>query len=922
MRGSRAYPAKVRGRSRERDEIGRIIAQAGTGHSAVVTVRGEAGIGKTTLLNHAREAASGFRVLHTAGARAETGFAFAGLHRLCAPITDRLNVLPEPQQDALSVALGRRTGHRPDPFLVGLATLGLLAEVAEKQPLLCLVDDAQWLDTVSLRTVAFVARRLDAEPLALVFGLREPASGDADATLADLPALRLDRLPDADARALLAAQVHEPLDDAVRDRILAEARGNPLALLELARHAPPAVLAGGLGLPDALSVPEGIEERYRQRVSSLPAATRMALLVAAAEPTGDPALFWRAAAHVGVEPQDTEPAHTAGLLDIGSRVRFTHPLARSAVYRDASAADRRLAHGAIAAATDATTDPDRRTWHRAHAVLGTDDEIASELVQAAQRALSRGGPAAAAVLLERSAELTPDPSTRARRTLDAAGAKYEAGAANAALDLLAVAASGPLEELHRARAELLRAQVAFHAGRFNDAPDLLLDAARQLSPFDTELSRDTYLHALEASMLAGASSHGRQITDVAEAALAAPTPHDPPRSADLLLDGLTTYHLHGYAQAVPALRRGVQAFTAAAPDPSSPDAESRVRWLACHTAMALWDDAAISELSDRIVRHDRAAGALTTLPFALNFRAAVLVHTGRLDRVEDLIDEADHITRATGGTVIPFSRLLLAAWRSDRDAAAPLYEAVVQDAARRGVSTPVTIADYARAVLYNGLGDYEAALAAAERVTDASEMVHARLALSELAEAAAYSGRPERAALAAAELTEQARVTGEPWVLGLAARSRALTADGPAASDLFREAVEHLSATRMTAHLARTRLLHGEWLRRAGLRREAREELREAHDLLSAMGADGFAARAAAELRATGEHPRKRSASTADTLTAQELRIARLIATGTTTKEAAAELFLSPRTIDAHLRNIFSKLSITSRRQLRDLQLG
>ncbi|MBA9003008.1 AAA family ATPase [Thermomonospora cellulosilytica] len=911
----------MRGRRTEREAVDRLVAEARNARSGVLVVRGEAGMGKTTLLAHARDAASGFRVLHAAGVEAEIGFAFAGLHQLCAPLLDHLDALPEPQQIALGVALGRRTGDRPDPFLVGLATLSLLAEATGERPLLCLVDDAQWLDEVSLQTLAFVARRLHAEPLALVFGLRDPAPDDgAGRLLAGLPELRLEGLADDDARALLAAAVHEPLDDGVRDAILAEARGNPLALLELGRHAGPTELAGGFGLPDALSVPDGIQESFRRRIATLPAATRLLLVVAAAEPVGDAALFLRAADHLGLGPQDAEPAQAAGLLEIDSRVRFTHPLARSAVYRAAAPADRRLAHGAIAAVTDARTDPDRRTWHQSRSVLGTDDAIAAELQLSADRARARGGLAAAAAFLERSAELTPEPGIRARRMLEAARAKHQAGASDAALRLLAAATRGPLDALHHARAELLRAQIAFYTTRGNDVPGMLLDAAKLLGPLDAALSRETYLHALKAAMLAGPLARGHDVTKVAEAARAAPAPPTPPRPLDLLLDGLVTYFLKGYTESVPELRRAVESFMA--PAPPAGDDEPQWEWLASHTAMALWDDTAICTLADRFLRLARESGSLTTLPFALNFSAAVLTQTGELARVADLVDESDMIARATGAAPIPHGRLLLAAWRGHRDEAATLRRMSVEDATRRGEGTALTIADYALAVLNNGLGRYDAALAAAERVRESGELVHAATALPEVVEAAVRADRPGPAAAALEELDAQARATGAPWALGLTARSRALISTGPAAEELYREAIELLARGRAVSHLARAHLVYGEWLRREGRRQDAREQLRTAHTLLSGIGADGFASRAAGELRATGEHPRKRSAQPFDALTAQELRIARLVASGATSKEVAAQLFLSSRTIDAHLRNIFRKLGITSRRQLRDMRLA
>ncbi|PSL06091.1 regulatory LuxR family protein [Haloactinopolyspora alba] len=911
----------MRGRHAEREAVDRLLAHAQAGRSGVLVVRGEAGIGKTALLRHARDAASGFRVVHAVGVEAESGFAFAGLHQLCAPVLEHLGALPEPQQSALAVGLGRRSGDRPDPFLVGLATLGLLAEAADERPLLCVVDDAQWLDTVSLQMLAFVARRVHADPLALVFGLRDPArDSETGALLADLPVLDVGGLPDDDARSVLTAAVHEPLDAGVRDRIVAEARGNPLALLELAQHAGPTELAGGFGLPDAVTVPEGIEESFRRRIAVLPEPTQLMLLVAAAEPFGDVEFFRRACDHLGLGVDDAEPAQAAGLLELGTRVQFPHPLARSAVYGAAAAADRRRAHGAIAASIDARTDPDRHTWHQAQAVLGTDEAIAAELQLAAGRARARGGPAAAALFLERSAALSPDPATRARRTLDAAYAKHQAGASDAAVQLLAAATRGTLDEAGRARAELLRAQVAFHTTRGSDVPGKLLDAAKLLGPFDAALSRETALHAIEAAMLVGRFGQGGGVTEVAEAARTAPPPATPPRPLDLLLDGLVTHFVAGYPQSVPALRRAVES-CGDTPAPADEDGFGR-QWLFCHTALGLWDAAAARALGTDFVRHARERGALTTLPFALNFLATVLVQDGELSRVAELIDESDTIAGATRSAPIPHGRLLLAAWRGDHAEATELHRTSVDDATRRGEGTAITIADYALAVLHNGLDDHDTALEAAERVRDSGEMVHAAMALPELVEAAVRASRPERVASAVEDLGVQARATGAPWARGLHARSRALTTDGPDAEALFRESVEDLSRAGTTAHLARTRLLYGEWLRREGRRRDAREQLRTAHELLSAMGAEGFAARAADELRATGDQPRMRSAQPSDALTVQELRIARLVATGATSKEAGAQLFLSPRTIDAHLRSVFRKLGVTSRRQLRDLHLA
>ncbi|TWF79266.1 regulatory LuxR family protein [Pseudonocardia hierapolitana] len=910
------------GRSAECATVDQMLARARDGRSGALVVRGEAGIGKTALLEHARDAASGFRVRQVAGVEAEMPFAFAALHQLCAPLLDRLATLPGPQQTALGVALGQIGGDPPDRFLVGLATLGLLAEAAAEQPLLCLIDDVQWLDPASAQTLGFVARRVEAEHLALIFARRDPAPGTGNTeAFTGLPQLRPNRLGDADARTLLAEAVHAPLDARVHDRILAEARGNPLALRELARSTRPArtaALAGGFGLPDALTVPDRVEESFRQRSESLPTATRLLLLTAAADPTGDTALLLRAAAHLGIGADAAAPAEEAGLLEIGTQVRFPHPLARSAVYRAAAPPDRRRAHHALAAVTDPQTDPDRRAWHHAQSVLGTDETAAVELERSADRARTRGGLSSAAAFLERAAALSPEPAGRARRALAAASAKHEAGDPEAASGLLTVAAAGPPDALHAARVDLLRAQVAFHLTRGNDAPGMLLTAAAGLAPLDAALSREAYLQALEASIIAGARTCGRGIGEVAEAARTAPAPPAPPRPVDVLLDGLVTYYLHGYETGVPGFRRTLETFLGLPPSAG----DLRWLWLGCHTAMALWDDAAGATLAGRHLRLARDAGALATLPFALTFHATLLAHAGELTRVSELIAETDAITRATGAAPLPYARLMLAAWRGRRAEASTLHTAAVQDANERGEGTAITVADSNLAVLHNGLGGYAAALDAAERVWESGELVHSTMALPELIEAAVRSGAPERASAALAELRPRARACGTPWALGLEARSRALTSAGPAAEAGYREAIEHLGGCRMAAHLARAHLVYGEWLRREGRRRDSREQLRIAHDQLTASGADGFAARAARELRATGDQPRERSDRPATGLTEHELHIARLVATGATSKEIGAQLFLSPRTIETHLRNIFRKLGITSRHELRTMQLS
>ncbi|MGU3501752.1 ATP-binding protein [Mycobacterium sp. C31M] len=897
------------GRHREREAIDHLLAEATAGRSGVLVLRGEAGIGKSAMLQHARDAAVslGIRVESALGVEAETQFAFAGLHQLCAPLLDRAAALPEPQQTALEVALGRQAGPSPDRFLVGLAVLNLLTEAG---PMLCLFDDAQWLDQASAQVLAFVARRVAADGLVLLFAVRDPCSSSGYG-LTGLPELRMEGLGDADARTLLATAIGAPLDRGVRDRIIAEARGNPLALLELPSSLQ---LAGGFGLPDLTSVPHRIEDNFQRRSAGLPAQTQQLMLVAASEPTGDASLLWRAADHLGIDREAAAPAEAARLLEIDTRVRFRHPLVRSAVYRAATASEHRRVHDALAAATDPEADPDRRAWHRAQSVLGTDEDAATGLERSADRALARGGFCAAAAFLRRATELTPDAADRSRRALDAADASHCAGAPALALSVLEKVNTEHLDELQRARLELLRAQITFALDQGSEVPGMLLDAARMLAPLDPALARDTYLQAFDAATITGSPGVESGLPEIAEAARSAPTPHGP---ADLLLTGLVAVHADGYETGTPILRQALEAFR----DNVFPVALARTgdagTWLslAARTATALFEDELAIELADRHVRQTRETGDLAMLPTALVVSAFTRVHTGELALAAELSDEAAAISQVSGAMPIDYTQTYLEAWRGED------LEATLRDHGTetrpQGIDAVVSMC--AMAVLHNGRGDYPAAQMAAAAAGNSYEPGIRGLALCELVEAAARADDSESACCATEELSMRARANPTRWALGVAARSRALTTSGQEAEGHYREAIGQLQNSRMRAVLARTHLVYGEWLRREGRRGDAREQLRTAHDLLSDMGAESFAARAARELRATGERARKRTSQPSDALTAQEVTIARLVATGATSREVGAQLFLSPRTIEAHLRNIFRKLGITSRRQLRDL---
>ena len=888
------------------------MASVRGGPSRALVLRGEAGVGKSALLEYLVAHASGCGIGRAAGVESEMELAYAGLQQLCAPLLDRVERLPGPQRDALGIAFGLRDGAAPDRFLVGLAVLSLLSDVAEDRPVVCVVDDAQWLDAASAQALAFVARRLGAESVGLVFAVREP---QGERHFEGLPELAVGGLNDRDARELLASVVTGPLDERVRDRIVAETRGNPLALLELPRRRTPAELAGGFGLSDAPALSERIEQSFTERLAALPPATRLLLLIAAAEPMGDPVLVWRAAAELGTGPEAAAPATAAGLVDFGAQVRFGHPLVRSAIYSGAAPEERRRAHRALAKATDADIDPDRRAWHRAHATTGLDEDVAAELERSAGRARARGGLAAGAAFHERAVELTPNPRRRAQRALLAAKSKHQAGANDAALRLLAVAAAGPLDELERARAQLLHAQIAFAMTRGRDAPRLLLEAAKRLESLDPRLARDTYLEALAAALSAESLVRAGDGREIGAAVLAADW-QSSTHACDLLLDGLALLTREGYADGTPALKIALRAFR---DERLSEEDELRWLWLASRIARALADDQPWDELTARHLELARRDGAFSVLPIALRDRMEVELFAGRIGVATSLAAEADAIVEATGSHLGLRTSIMLANWRGRDAEALALIEARQQEARRRGEGLRVAANEWGSTQRYNGLGRYEDALSAAERAAeDPRGLGQPMWVLAERIEAAVRSGQAERARGPLAQLAELAHAAGTDWALGTHARAAAMLADGAAAERLYREAIERLTRmhTRGSQTLARAHLLYGEWLRREHRRVDAREQLRVAHTMLSGMGADAFAERARRELLATGETVRKRTVETLDELTPQEVQVARLAADGKTNPEIGAHLFLSPRTVEWHLSKVFGKLGIGSRREL------
>ncbi len=880
----------------------------------MLVIRGDAGIGKTELMRYCARQASGCRLVQIAGVESEIELPFAALHQLCTPMLGGLAALPEPQERALRVAFGLATGLAPDRFVVGLATLSLLAENAAARPLVCLVDDAQWLDEFSCQVLGFVGRRLLAESVLLLFAVREMA---AKRMFPGLPVLTVEGLTGEDARALLIAAVPGHLDERVRDRIVAETRGNPLGLLELARDVSEAELAGGFARPPTASLPSRLQDHYVQRVRALPEPAQRLMLLAAADPTGDATLLWRAAPALGLGRDAAAEADEEQLLQIGSQVRFRHPLVRSAAYMAGSPEDRRAAHLTLAAVTDARTDPDRRVWHLAAAATGPDEEVAAALEQAAVKTQARAGLAAAAALLQRSVALTAGPGRRADRALAAALANLHAGAFDAAVGLLAQAEADAVDDLQRARVEQLRGQIEWASVAGREVPVLLLQAAKRLESLHVGLARETYLYAWVASSVAGPlAGPGGLLVEVSRAARAAPQPAGAPRPCDLLLDGLTTMITQGHAAAEPTLRRAVDAFLG-----DQVSGEEWLQWgiLAQMATMAVWDFDSWVRMSTRHVELARASGALAPLSIALNGRGSVATHCGDFETATSLAAEKAVVNEVTGIRLAGTCDLLLAGYRGQPVEAIPLFSATIEDSIARGEGGAVQLADWAAAVLHNGLGHYAEALAAAEPATEETyQPLGTQLVLPELIEAAVRTGRAELAREALDRLSAMTAIEGSDWAKGLEARSRALISDGQDAEHRYAEAVERFGRSQLRPELARAHLLYGEWLRRELRRGDARHQLRAAYDLFAVIGAEAFADRARRELLATGETVRKREVGTDTELTPQEEHIARLARDGRTNPEIAAELFISARTVEWHLRKVFTKLGITSRMGLHD----
>ncbi|MGW4531925.1 ATP-binding protein [Nocardia sp. NPDC004340] len=904
-----AQTTALRGRTEERERLDNLLHRVRHGESGALVLRGEAGIGKTTLLEYLADRATGCRIAAVTGVESELELPFAALHQLCSPMFDLIPGLPEPQQRALQVAFGHVAGDRPDKFVVGLAVLGLLAEAAADRPVVCSIDDAQWLDEASIQVLGFVARRLAAESVVMVFAVREPAG---EHLLAGIPALAVSGLGHDDAVALLSATLPGKLDRRVRDRIVTETDGNPLALLELAQRGK-AELMGGFAFPAMTA--GSLHDHYVRRIRALPDPTRLLLLLAAAEPTGDAALLWRAAQSMGLERTSAEPAIEERLFEVGGQVRFSHPLVRGAAYAAGTPDERRAVNAALAASLDAETEPERRVWHLGAATIGPDEQVATALYEAAARARARGGVAAAASFLERAAALTADARQRTERTLEAAQANLDAGRYDAALGLVAEAEADAVDDLQRARADLMRGLTGRAARSGADAPVALVHAARRLESLDPRLACDTYLDAWGAALVAGSLAYSSgDLASVSQSARSAPTPTIP-GAGDALALGLATLITAGTATAAPVLREAVTSFL---DDTTPTEVFLRRGVLVANAALSLWDFEAWDSATSRHVALAREAGALAPLANALNAHRVVALWRGDVDDARDLGLEEQRVKEVTGTLRASYGDLFLLAYQGHAAEAAPLIAAVRAESTARGEGLGVQITQRATALLHLGLGHYDLAFEAAVHAATGDLGPFTAQALPDLVEAAVRSGDIDTATATVDRLIAYAAVPESDWAAGLLARSQALVSVGETAERCYTEAVERLGHTRLRFELARSRLLFGEWLRREHRRGDARHQLKAAFEEFVAMGADGFAERTRHELLATGEKVRKRTADTLNDLTPQEQQIAQMARDGRTNQEIGNELYISARTVEWHLRKVFGKLGISSRRELRD----
>jgi DNA-binding CsgD family transcriptional regulator len=905
------------GRDPERARFGELLDGARSLRSAVLVISGEPGVGKSALLEEARDLADGMTILSGGGVESETHLPFAALHQIVRPVLHYVESLPQTQADALRGALGLVAGGS-DRFLVSLAALSLLAEAAERQPLLCLVDDAQWLDDASADALVFVARRLDAEGIAMLFAAREGELRRFEAP--GLPELHLGGLDPAAAGALIDRHAGVALSSEVRDRLVVETGGNPLALLELSPALTDAQLSGAEAMLAPIPVSARVERAFLARVDRLPEESQTLLLVAAADDTGELATVLRAAAQLGAVPEALDNAEQAGLAHVrGTRLELRHPLVRSAVYQAAPLSKRQAAHGAIASALDGEVDADRRAWHRAAASVEPDPSVVEELEQAAQRARRRSGFAAASLAFERAAALTPDEEHRARRLIAAAENAWFAGGAERALMLLEGARPLVTEPIQRADIDRFLGLIEMTRGVPADACQFLLRAATEVAPIDGERALQLLNIAGLAAAYAGDREAGVAIGEVARGLTVEETPSV--RMLAQLLIGLGAHAQGDFAEAAPRLREALG--LAEELDDDAAGDQPVALLFAGRAALYLGDDQAAYRTHHEAAARARESGALSIVTQILPRLATAELWAGRWPSAAANAREGLQLAREIGQHDVVAQQLvmlaLLAAARGSEDECRSLAAESRELASARGLGIVAELAQWALTLLELGLGRAEEALRHCREIS--TTMVVFWGALDRI-EAAIRAGDRETA-LAFLDVFEPwAESSGVAWPRAVVLHGRALLSeDENEAGGFFLAALDAHAEAARPFELARTELAYGEFLRRARHRVEARKHLQAALDGFEGLGAMLWAERARVELRASGQTARKRDPSTRAELTVQELQIARFVADGLTNREVAAQLFLSPRTIDFHLRNVYKKLGISSRTVLARLDL-
>jgi DNA-binding CsgD family transcriptional regulator len=912
----RAHVAELLGRDEELAWLGRALDDARRGRSRVLVVQGEAGIGTTTLLDRAAATATDCTALRVSGCESEQELTYASLHQLLGPLLPSYGALPDPQRRALGAAFGLIDGLPVDRFLLGLAVLSLLGMAAQEQPVVVIVDDAHLVDDGSLAVLSFVARRLDADRIAILFGLRRDRPA---AALAGFPVLPLAGLHEGAVEELLRARTGVSICAAVASQLLAATGGSPLAIVEIGGLLSEDQLAGRDDLPDPLPIGGRLEAHFDDIVRALPeAGQRLLLVAAAASAPADHGFVPAAATALGCWPHGLVVAERAGLLHLDPMPRFRHPLVRSVIYAGSPAEARRDAHRVLSESATEAGDLVRAAWHLGLAASEPDEAVAARLEAVADDALERGGCGMAAAFRVRAAALTPDRGMRVDRSVAAAQNLLLSGSATRARDLLAELDPNIGDQVQRGVARRLHGQVRYATGEATGTVPLLLAAAEDLRDVDRQLARDTLLDGLSAAQLAGSSPHaGESSADVALVARSMPLLHGTaPKVADRVLDASAAVHLEGAAAARPELLAALAEVTGMG---SSLDRQGRpteqVRWLGlgCWTAGALADDVNQLELARRLEAAARPHGALASLSVALLHLAMARLAQGLLPTAIDHLAERTALQEAMGWPA-DVGELISRSWRGDADGARAEVAHVAALVAASGHGWMLAFSDHASSVLDLGHGHYGAALEPARRAYWDNPSF-ALVAFPNLIEAAVRSDASELAFEAAADLRRRTGPCPSPLVSALLESAAAVAAGPSTAEEHFEAALQRLPWPDGVVG-GRIALLYGEWLRRQKRKLDAREQLRHAHAVLVTSGASAFADRARRELAAAGERTARPIDGRPSALTSQEAHIARLAAAGATNAEIATRLFLSSSTVDYHLRKVFRKLGVTSRRQL------